>query len=168
MHGANRLASNSLLEGMVFGFRVVEAVERGRGGPEATGAMRSVLDGDGGHAIGGRTVASPVPHQAVPWSPAAGPEASSEARTRLQHAMTAGAGVVRSAGSLAATQAVVADVRRGLGAVRSLADAELHDLVDVAEALLVAAQVREESRGAHTREDHPDRDPAFLVRLVLS
>src|SRR5262249_14602967 len=41
VHGANRLASNSLLEGMVFGFRVVEAIDRGKSGAGATGAMRT-------------------------------------------------------------------------------------------------------------------------------
>ena len=48
--GANRLASNSLLDGMVFGPRVVEAIDRGSEGPSATGAMRSLL---GGGDIGG-------------------------------------------------------------------------------------------------------------------
>ncbi|MDQ3147196.1 MAG: FAD-binding protein, partial [Actinomycetota bacterium] len=43
VHGANRLASNSLLEGMVFGPRVVEAIAAGADGPEPTGAMRAVL-----------------------------------------------------------------------------------------------------------------------------
>jgi L-aspartate oxidase len=43
VHGANRLASNSLLEGMVFGPRVIEAIERGVDGP----AYRR-------HALGGR------------------------------------------------------------------------------------------------------------------
>ncbi len=43
--GANRLASNSLLDGMVFGPRVVEAIDRGVDGPTATGAMRCVLGG---------------------------------------------------------------------------------------------------------------------------
>ena len=41
VHGANRLASNSLLDGMVFGPRVVEAIDRGVDGPSPTGAMRS-------------------------------------------------------------------------------------------------------------------------------
>ena len=46
VHGANRLASNSLLDGMVFGPRVVEAVGAGLDGPRPTGAMRCALPGD--------------------------------------------------------------------------------------------------------------------------
>jgi len=43
VHGANRLASNSLLEGMVFGARVSEAIKAGRDGPSSSGAMRALL-----------------------------------------------------------------------------------------------------------------------------
>src|SRR5207302_10512678 len=50
VHGANRLASNSLLEGMVFAPRVVEAVLAGVDGPQPTGAMRCVL-GDQGRRL---------------------------------------------------------------------------------------------------------------------
>jgi L-aspartate oxidase len=46
VHGANRLASNSLLEGMVFGARVVEAIRSGRDGPQPTGAMAGLLGAD--------------------------------------------------------------------------------------------------------------------------
>src|SRR5690606_10845487 len=69
VHGANRLASNSLLDGMVFGPRVVEAVDAGLDGPRPTGAMRCVLDpdgtgarrgGEGGEGVPGRPVAVPA------------------------------------------------------------------------------------------------------------
>ena len=64
MHGANRLASNSLLEGMVFGPRVIEAIVAGVDAPEATGAMRTVLGDDAGR--GRRAGRSPGLRQAVP------------------------------------------------------------------------------------------------------
>ena len=44
VHGANRLASNSLLDGLVFGRRVVEAILHGKIDPEPTGAMAGVLE----------------------------------------------------------------------------------------------------------------------------
>src|SRR3954451_19101512 len=44
VHGANRLASNSLLDGLVFGRRVVEAIVGGKEDAESTGAMTGVLD----------------------------------------------------------------------------------------------------------------------------
>ena len=70
VHGANRLASNSLLEGMVFGPRVIEAIGQGIDGPEPTGAMRAVLDGTApADAIGGRRISVPDP---TPAAPAAG------------------------------------------------------------------------------------------------
>ena len=69
VHGANRLASNSLLEGMVFGPRVIEAIERGVDGPEPTGAMRCVLGAAAGPGSDHR------PHRRASPSPAGGARA---------------------------------------------------------------------------------------------
>ncbi len=174
VHGANRLASNSLLEGMVFAPRVVEAIERGKEGPEATGAMRAVLGPlaeRGDEAIGGRRVA--VDLGAGVGEPAADaafgvPEAPNAARERLQRAMTVGAGVLRSAPSLRSTLAEVEALAVALDpADDHPATWEVRNLLDVARGLLAAATAREESRGVHTRTDFPQRRDQLRLRLVL-
>ena len=168
VHGANRLASNSLLEGMVFGPRAVEAIEAGASGPEATGAMRTVLgmdpdlpDSVPSGVIGGRFVhlepVAAAEHEA--------PQDPASLRSHLQHELTAHAGVLRDAASLEQAAKVVAGA---LAAPRSdtVADHELRNLATVAQAAVDAAQRREESRGAHTREDFPETSAAFAHRIV--
>lgn len=165
VHGANRLASNSLLEGMVFGPRVVEAIDAGVVGPEASGAMRCVLDPDdpeleiSGVHIGLESIGDVEPAEV--------PVGTAERRSQLQRAMTLGAGVLRTGPSLTATAAVVAGVRQALAEPRTVADHELTNLVTVAESLLAAATARTESRGAHTRSDHPELSEVLQVRLVV-
>jgi L-aspartate oxidase len=154
VHGANRLASNSLLEGMVFAPRVVEAIVDGRDGPRPTGAMRAVLGGEGD--IPGLPLAVP------PLPASAGDDDARKARDRLQRAMTAGAGVLRNEESLVATAAAINDVATGSG------DPEVRNLAQTGWALVHAALARLESRGAHTRTDFPQSSPDFLVRLVIS
>jgi L-aspartate oxidase len=160
VHGANRLASNSLLEGMVFAPRVGEAIDSGVDGPDATGAMRAVL-GPGGE-IGGRR----VDLRPLPVSTDGPGEAVERRRDRLQRAMTRGAGVLRSEDSLVTTEAEVAIAVGGLDGDDPSAW-ELRNLASVAQALLSAARARTETRGAHTRSDHPDTDPDLRVRLVV-
>jgi L-aspartate oxidase len=167
VHGANRLASNSLLEGMVFAPRVVEAVVAGRGSADPTGAMRSYLgDPEQRSDVVGGTIAGPPP--SLPSSPEAEGDFC-KLREALQRAMTAGAGVLRTAVSLAATEHEVARVGAALGRPRASRQAEeVRNLVVVGRALLAAAAAREESRGNHTRSDFPDRDPLQRRRLVFA
>jgi L-aspartate oxidase len=146
--GANRLASNSLLDGMVFGPRVVEAIDRGVEGPTATGAMRSVL---GGGDIGGRPIVLP----AVTTTPITD-------REELQRTMTVNAGVLRSAESLA----IAAEACAGEVTGEDLPSWELRNLATVGRMLCAAALAREESRGAHTRTDFTAERDDLRVRFI--
>jgi L-aspartate oxidase len=139
VHGANRLASNSLLEGLVFSRRI--AVD----------------------------IARDLPEQAEPVLPADMPAPLTEnedtARSALQTAMTRGAGVLRSAESLAEARAVLGSIEQA-GAKRGKAGWELTNLLTVASALVSAANIREETRGCHWREDFPLAEDAWRGHLL--
>ncbi|HEY2813901.1 MAG TPA: L-aspartate oxidase [Acidimicrobiales bacterium] len=153
VHGANRLASNSLLDGMVFAPRVVEAIEKGKDSAEPTGAMRAVLgDMERGDGIAGRRLTT-----SIAWDD--GPTVT---REDLQVELTRSAGVLRTASSLREAAAIA---RRASGE-DSVSGHELRNLGTVAQALIAGALAREESRGAHTRIDLPDTSDAFRLRLV--
>jgi L-aspartate oxidase len=167
VHGANRLASNSLLDGMVFAFRAVEAIERGKGEAEPSGAMRAVIGGEMSRdVIGGRHApVGPVVGGATDPPTEASPD---QLRETLQRGMTRDAGVLRTAESLTAAYARAAAMKVGSGDWVGNDLAEIRNLVEVALAMTRVALAREESRGAHTRADFPVRDDErFRVRLVL-
>lgn len=161
VHGANRLASNSLLDGMVFGPRVVESIDAGKDAPDATGAMRCVLGGDGG--VPGCRLDPPT----RPPGPSPGPaeEPVADARDRFQRAMTAHAGVLRDGASL--ETAVQESLRQYARPVTDVATAELHNLATLGFAVATAAAARTETRGSHTRTDRPDRDDELELRFVV-
>jgi L-aspartate oxidase len=166
VHGANRLASNSLLEGMVFGARLAERIPSGAQSPEASGALRAVLGEEPIDGIGCTLLekaATPRPPKSNRWP---GVDVT-KLRDMVQRAMTRGAGVVRSAESLADARAVVDEVTFVLAdAPDSVAAEELTNLLQLADALLVSALLRTESRGAHARREFPDADPEWRRRLV--
>ncbi|HEV2766263.1 MAG TPA: FAD-binding protein [Acidimicrobiales bacterium] len=173
VHGANRLASNSLLEGMVFAPRVVEAIERGAGGPSPTGAMRAVLDGGGGDGVvGGR----PLPAAGDDESPAGagdrtgtgqpGADDVAKRREELQRTMTTAAGVTRTGTGLSTARRALAALAGDGEVTRPVPAHELDNLRTVGDALLAAAAARTESRGVHWRADHPRADASLRLRLV--
>jgi L-aspartate oxidase len=126
VHGANRLASNSLLEGLVFARRIADDIARDLP-PQS----------------------DPAPRPAVPsWvvAPAI--------RGELQRAMTRGAGVLRSADSLAGAAKELTRLGEQRTTPRNAAW-EATNLLTVASALVASARARRETRGCHWREDYP-------------
>lgn len=149
VHGANRLASNSLLEGLVFAARAVEAILRTKDGPDPTGVLGPLLEPAAGAEIGVQTLRRSIS--------ARGGTDEAKARHAVQRAMTEGAGVERDAESLRATAAE-------LDLIPAAGDAA--DLLEVARAVVAGATARTETRGGHRRRDYPVTDPAFSRRFV--
>lgn len=155
VHGANRLASNSLLEGLVYAERIAADIAAGHGA-------------EGLHA----RVPEPVPEPGKP----AHPLLAAEARFAIQRIMTEGAGVLRSAESLARAadqlQRLHSEAREALDENGKTAEPgvdtwEATNLLCVARVLVAAALLREETRGCHWREDRADRDDANWRRHIV-
>ena len=167
VHGANRLASNSLLEGMVFAARVVEAIAAGKDRCEETGAMhpsnwRPLVMPGGGAGAPAASSGRGAQHPGARCDNTARTEDVAKIREQIQHAMTVGAGVVRTAESLSR-------VDLGMPEEADRVDVcEVRNLATVGAGLVAAALAREESRGCHTRTDFPETSPAFARRLVIS
>jgi L-aspartate oxidase len=146
VHGANRLASNSLLEGLVFGARAAEAMTADANPAPAVraDAARDVDTGKKAHAVTA--------------------EAAAEQRAELQRRTWEWLGLERTADGLGRLLDFVRDVRTRTAYAphasepANRATAEVRNLVDVAEAIAVSARFREESRGGHFRRDFPTAD----------
>ena len=168
INGSNRLGSNSLTECLVFGARAgVEAVAFARAAGTGNEArLRAEAEGEGARldALRGRKK---------------GGEKLSHIRREMQLAMERGCGVYRDQ---AAMQQAVAELAplKGRYADLALEDTsqvfntellqglELGNMLDVAEAIAVAAAARRESRGAHACRDFPKRnDREFLHHSMV-
>jgi L-aspartate oxidase len=137
VHGANRLASNSLLEGLVFGARAAESMRNESGIPAKAGAVEA------------QSPASDMPLPPV-----------EEAIQRLQQQMWEHAGLLRDRELLKSID--LAEATCYADAVPSARwtrrEYEARSLARMARAIVVCALAREESRGAHYRNDFPQRD----------
>ena len=155
VHGANRLGTNSLVDLIVFGRRSGRAMARAAlesefkplpKNPEAP--TRAMLDG---------LLSRP---KAEPWF---------KIRDEMQQSMMDDCGVYRTAEGLERVRVKLADLQDRYGRVGVqdkgsvfntglLEVLELGCLLDLAEATVASALARTESRGAHSREDFPDRN----------
>jgi L-aspartate oxidase len=144
VHGANRLASNSLLEGLVFGARVgISAVSNAPPKPP-----RDVL----------LTAAKPSlgSSDSKRWR---------EIRSAVQQLMWEKVGILRDGRELKDTLKHVMHLKSRCGPhFGDRAELELTNLVTVAELMIISAMAREESRGAHYRSDFPCRNDKKFAR----
>ena len=150
VHGANRLASNSLVEGLVFATRA------------AADAASLVADGT-------LTQEEPVVRQ--------GPASLVPAtmRPRIQQIAHRGAGPFRNAEGLTAAATKLAEIRGRFhttdapGVMPQVAEWETSNVLACASIISEVALAREESRGGHQRTDFPETDDSrFKVRLAAS
>jgi len=165
VHGANRLGTNSLLDLVVFGRRA--GVDAARYAKEA-----ELVD------VPERPVADTLTVLNGFLERETGDNAA-DIRKELQDNMFDLAFVVRSEEGLATMQEILAGLRERYGRVaitdkgsvyntELMETVELGYLLDCAEALVVSARARTESRGAHYREDHPLRDDANWLKHTLA
>ena len=142
VHGANRLASNSLLEGLVFGVRAAEAMlQDGLRAETPIAAEKAVAAARG--SASAESDANKV----------------SALRERLRGLMWLHAGLLRDQAGLSTIRSELNTMRRELPADTTRENAEMCNLHTVAELIVASALARKESRGAHARTDFPRHIP---------
>ncbi len=156
VHGANRLANNGLLEGLVYGARAAAAMKAGHGpAPWPEGLS--------------------YPEPLVPQAKAEGSATTDPAELEaiageIRQIMWNSAGIIRKGGKLGEAAKRLDAIHLQCPAKASLQHYETENLLVVARLIVSCARARKESRGAHYRADFPlrnDSEPArhsFIVR----
>ena len=137
-HGANRLASNSLLEGLVFGARIAAALAKQLPAQEKIAEDKRAILLD--------------PKILLP----------------LQIAMSEGAGVMRSESSLRKTMQTLQELSKLVSSEPRIEAWEASNLHLLATAIVKSALLRTESRGSHWRSDYPQSSDKWLSRVIES
>ena len=166
VHGANRLGSNSLIDLVVFGraaglkcAEIVDPTEKAPELPQGAGENAITLLDKYRHADGGTPTA--------------------ELRLRMQKTMQSNCAVFRTGEILEEGQSLIQEVWKGMDDIavkdRSLIwntdlveTIEFDNLIRQAVVTMESAANRKESRGAHAREDYPDRDDSEWMKHTLA
>jgi succinate dehydrogenase / fumarate reductase, flavoprotein subunit len=163
LHGANRLGGNSLSETVIFGRRAGEAAAAFSRATELQPRSRQKIQ-----------AASDEIHSYIKE----GEEFARPLQRALRNAMWEGCGVVRAEEGLREALTKLDEIKKAAGDVDVRPDSEgygdlahaldLRASLVTAEASLLGATQRRESRGAHQRSDHPHLDPSMKMNLAIS
>jgi L-aspartate oxidase len=147
VHGANRLASNSLLEAVVFSQRIIERTREGGETPQP-GREKTAR-----YALNKR---------------AALPTASPPSQANLQQLHWDKVSIIRNQKDLSEAAELLATWQQQLLQPTDRPSHELHNLVLTGRLLTEAACIREESRGAHFRADFPQSSTGWRHHIILT
>jgi L-aspartate oxidase len=156
VHGANRLASNSLLEGLVFAERVAQTLP-----------TEVVPSGVSGAGAGGGEGASDGPislQLSVPKPGTNSEELANNVATQVRNIMWNYAGIVRTGEGLD-------KARQELETLMASEASRLYpvaNLLETAMLIVQSAYARQESRGGHYRSDYPTENDEWAVRHVIT
>ena len=139
VHGANRLASNSLLEGLVFAARIADDIHR---------TLRGIKREEPINKNNREILIDP------------------EARDEISNAMSTGAGVLRTRISLEDTDKTLTRISKISSGNPCVEAWETTNLFTLARVIVTSALMREETRGSHWREDFPQESHSWMKRIV--
>jgi len=145
VHGANRLASNSLLEVLVFSHRIIEnSVGRGESMAMVPAQRRRLAEAKSGAVL------------------------SLPGKKDIQEIMWRSVGIVRDAAGLADAALKLANWQTAASVLQSREDYEISHLITCGRLMTEAALYREESRGAHFRADFPWTSEKWRRHIVIN
>jgi len=148
VHGANRLASNSLLEAVVFSKRIVERTTKGTETPSPDQSQSQEVH----HRLSQRQVLESMPPPS---------------RSALQELLWDKVGIIRDEASLTEATDVLATWQNCLPQPTDRPSYELNNMVITGRLVTEAALLRQESRGAHFRSDFPHSSPQWQYHIIL-
>jgi len=149
VHGANRLASNSMLEVLVFSKRIIEKTfDKDRKEAPLTKQNREVH-----HTLSQRQIPKGAPKPSL---------------SALQSLLWDKVGIIRNKEGLTEAANILAAWQKSLAAPTERSSYELNNLSLTGRLMAEAALIREESRGAHFRSDFPQSSPEWQRHIVFT